>query len=195
MIEHQRNKPPHKPRRGEGSYLMQDADAVFAAMGLAEGDWFLDAGCGPGDYSLHAARMVGESGRVFALEIDETLVGSLAEKAESLGLSNIEAIAADLTRPLPVPDGRFAVCLLSTVLHIPAVTRATDRLCREIRRALTDEGVLAILECSDKDLSFGPPADMRLSPDEVKASVEPHGFTMRSLTYLGFNYLIQFTPA
>ncbi|QHI68310.1 class I SAM-dependent methyltransferase [Tichowtungia aerotolerans] len=97
---------------------------------------------------------------------------------------------ADITQTLPVPDSSVDVCFVATVLHIPGVKKHADQLFAELRRVLVDGGTAVIIECSSKDLSFGPPEAMRLSADEVEAMAARCGFVAAKRVDLGFNYLI-----
>lgn len=182
------------PRRGT-SFWMHNPDELFAAIGLEPGQRFLDIGCGPGEYSLHAAGIVGETGAVLALDQNETLIEALSNTAASRNLHNLTALAADITQPLPAKTADFDVCLLSTVLHIPPVTARAAELAAEIKRVLRPGGRLAVIECPKHDLSFGPPAHMRLGPDEVQDIFTPLGFTPRDEVDLGFNYMVLFDAA
>lgn len=180
------------PRRGGSSFFIHDTDSVFRALGLNKGDTFLDAGCGPGDYSFHVSRIVGESGVVYALDRNERLINELREKADSQGLGNIRSFVADVTEWLPVGDDSISVCLLSTVLHIPDVARRVKGLGGEIRRVLKPGGRLAIIECHKGNTPFGPPEHMRLSPEEVKDLMAECGFAVLSQADFGYSYMIQF---
>ena len=52
-----------------------------------------DLGCGEGFFALPAARIVGERGRVYALDINTESIAHLKASAESEGLDNISATA------------------------------------------------------------------------------------------------------
>ena len=54
--------------RGPSSFWMHDSKTVFGALGLKPGETFLDLGCGPGDYAMAAAKIVGPSGTVIAFD-------------------------------------------------------------------------------------------------------------------------------
>jgi ubiquinone/menaquinone biosynthesis C-methylase UbiE len=184
-----------KSGRGGNTFWMHDADRVFCALGLVTGDVFVDAGCGPGDYSLFASGIVGESGVVYALDMNETLILGLKREADSRGITNIRPMVGDLTGRLPIEDGRVDVCLISNVLHIPAVSANVESVADEIRRVLRPEGRLAVIEVHKMDMPFGPPAHVRLSSDEVRRSLERYGFVATGLIDLGYNYLIRFVTA
>lgn len=173
---------------------MQDPEIAFNALALKGGDRFLDIGCGPGDYTIHAAKIVGPSGTVHAVDRSESLIADLERRAAAEGTSNIVATAADATMPLPIEGGCVDVCLVATVLHIPDVTRRANDLCAEIRRVLKPDGRLAIIECHKREMPFGPPQHMRLSPEDTEDLIGRFGFRKTGIVDLGYNYLITFRP-
>lgn len=175
------------------SYSMQDPDRVFGELGLQAGHVFLDVGCGLGDYSLHGAQIVGPSGHVYALDQSTTLVSELQEQVNDMGMAHLTALCADVTQSLPIQDGCVDVCLIATVLHIPQITRHVDRLFAEIRRVLAPSGRVTIIECSCKDLSVGPPKEMRLDPRDIEIMAAYFGFRQERYVDLGFNYLVTLT--
>ncbi|MBN1881729.1 MAG: methyltransferase domain-containing protein [Deltaproteobacteria bacterium] len=179
-------------RRGKSSFNMHDPALVFGELKLKAGDVFLDLGCGSGEYSLHAAGLIGEEGVVYALDRSESHITGLKSRADEESIENITAAAADITGQLPIDDAYVDVCLLATVLHIPDITRRAKDLCTEIRRVLKPDGRLAVIECHKKALPFGPPEHIRLFPAEVKGLITQCGFTVVSEVDLGYNYMIQF---
>ncbi len=181
-----------KLRRGPSSFWMHDPEAVFDALALKPGDHFLDLGAGPGEYSIYAARRVGDSGVVHALEKWAYMIDGLKEEADDRGIGNIKPITADITEPLPISDHSVDVCLLSTVLHIFRLSDIEKKLFPEIRRILKPGGRVAVIECKREDQPCGPPKHMRLSPEMVEAAITKYGFTKLGFHDLGYNYMIQF---
>ncbi len=55
---------------------------------IKPGQTVLDLGCGPGTFSIAMAKMVGESGRVFAVDIQEEMLQILRKKAAQQGLES-----------------------------------------------------------------------------------------------------------
>jgi|GEM_PF-14662 len=182
--------PGHKC--GGSSFHMHNPDIVFDTLALKEGDSFLDMGCGPGDYALHAAKIIGSSGLVYALDKNRNMIDSLMEKADKQGIMNIRAMLSDITGPLPIENGSVDACLLSTVLHIFSLAKIESTIFNEIRRALKPGGKLSIIECRNEDQNFGPPKYMCLSPGEIEASITRYGFRKVDMFDLGRNYMIQF---
>jgi ubiquinone/menaquinone biosynthesis C-methylase UbiE len=175
--------------RGPSSYAMQDSERLWSLLDPRPGQSLADLGCGPGQYALEAARRVGPQGRVWALDQDRRLLDALAAEARARGLTNLRVVAADLRRPLPLADKSVDTCLLATVLHVIKFTLSEGGLFREARRVLRPGGRLAVLNCSLKDLSFGPPAHLRIAPPELDELVLPQGFAPERREDFGFNYL------
>ena len=65
-------------------------------LGIQEGHKVLDFGCGIGSYSIPVSRLVGETGRVFALDIHPMALDRVQKRAERLDLQNIETIQSGL---------------------------------------------------------------------------------------------------
>ena len=187
-----KNKDNCKHKKAPTSYHMQDPDIVFNELGLNQGDTFLDVGCGAGDYAIHASKVVGDSGTVYALDKQEESISFLEERIRELGIKNIEVKASDLTKRLPIKDNSIDVCLIATVLHGLDFDKYKGNIFKEMMRILKPSGRLSIIECSKKDLSFGPPEHMRLDPEYIEESALGFGFKKVGFTDLGFNYLIQF---
>jgi ubiquinone/menaquinone biosynthesis C-methylase UbiE len=107
---------------------------------LSPGANVLDVCCGTGASALHAAKAVGESGRVVAVDLAAKMLARGRLKAVQHGLSNIEFRQADVEH-LDFEDGSFdaAICVFG-VFFLPDVVQGIERLCRLVRAG----GVLAI---------------------------------------------------
>ena len=186
---HEQCKKEHRP----SSFRMQDPNLVFEALQLQPGDRFLDLGCGVGDYSCHASKIVGPSGTVYAIDKSESLILDLKEKIETNEvLTNIKPITSDITDSIPLKDKSIDACLIATVLHIPNIKNNPQKLFMETCRVLKPGGHLITIDCKKKESNFGPPLHMRISEEEVENAVTPCGFRKLKTIDLGYNYLIKF---
>ena len=68
-------------------------DMAFLMEGASPGDDFVDIGSNMGLYSLPLARFTGPSGRVVAIDANETVCAQLAFNAEASGLHNLSIFA------------------------------------------------------------------------------------------------------
>ena len=106
---------------------------------IREGQCLLDYGCGTGDFTIPAAKIVGSKGKVYALDHFPRQLRVVKAKATKEGLNNIEVILSDLETGLP--DECVDVVWMCDVFHEVRQKRA---VLEELRRALKKDGVLAI---------------------------------------------------
>ena len=111
-------------------------------VGLREGMTFLDVGCSLGFYSFPASEIVGEKGRVIALDINPKLVGAVASKSERRGIRNIEAVVAD-AHETGIPHESADMVFMHLVLHD---LDDKPRAMREFGRVLKGNGRLVVDE-------------------------------------------------
>lgn len=182
-----------KKGRGPSSAWMHKPQMVLEKIEIQPGWVFVDLGCGAGDYTLEASKAVGGQGRVYALDKWSYLIENLTGEAESLGLTNITPITADITDPLPLEDGLADVVFIATVLHIFNLKKISGVIFPEAARIIKPGGRLAIVECKKEDAPHGPPKHLRNAPDEIEAALAPYPFEKTSYSDLGRNYMIQFT--
>jgi ubiquinone/menaquinone biosynthesis C-methylase UbiE len=109
-------------------------------VGIKEGQTVLDFGCGSGSYAIPAARMVGEKGIVYALDIHPLAMRAVERKANKERLTNITTILSH--RDTGLPDERIDVVLLYDTIHMIKDKRA---LLTELHRVMKPNGLLSIL--------------------------------------------------
>jgi ubiquinone/menaquinone biosynthesis C-methylase UbiE len=113
---------------------------------LAEpGMTVVDIGCGMGFFSLPTARMVGDSGRVVCVDVQQKMLGSLARRAKRKGLSKVIEPRLATQEDLAIDDlaGEADLVLAIHVLHETAYPRGFLTGCRD---TLRPGGKLLILE-------------------------------------------------
>jgi precorrin-6B methylase 2 len=77
---------------GRSSYDLVDHEKVLHGIKLRKGSTFLDMGCGPGDYAIAVAEMLGEEGVVYAVDLWVEALIRLQRKAKTQNIGNIRMI-------------------------------------------------------------------------------------------------------
>ncbi len=149
---------------GKSSERLIEKEKIVANLSIRPGQKVLDAGCGNGYMSVEFSNLVGRAGKVYALDPDATAIARLTEETRE---TVIEPFVGDITRQTKLPPCSIDLIYLSTVLHgfAPAQMRG---FVDEVKRLLKQEGILAIVEIKKEETPFGPPQNMRFSPEELK---------------------------
>ncbi len=58
---------------------------ILEELDIGQGQAVLDFGCGPGSFTIPTARIVGETGKVYALDIHPLAIKTVEKKPESMG--------------------------------------------------------------------------------------------------------------
>ncbi len=115
---------------------------TLRGAGVAGGQSVLEVGCGTGFFTLPAAGMIGESGRLIALEPLADFAERVREKVREAGLENVEVVRRDALETGLKSASVDLVFLLFGVLPFP--TLPLDKLLPEMHRVLKAEGRLAL---------------------------------------------------
>jgi ubiquinone/menaquinone biosynthesis C-methylase UbiE len=105
----------------------------------------LEPGCGMGYFTLPLARMVGETGRVIAIDIQPEMIAVMAQRSLKAGLfDRIEMRLGESDR-LKIEDLGGKVDF-AAALHMVHETSNPGGFFREIWKALKNEGRLLVIE-------------------------------------------------
>lgn len=118
---------------------------------IAPGQTVLEAGPGPGYYTVDAARIVGHEGRILCLDIQRGMLEFLRDRLDVEEIRNVDLVVAD-AQHLPLRTGAVDTAFLVTVLgEVPDPALAVA----ELRRVIKPGGSLGFSE------SFGDPDYVR----------------------------------
>jgi SAM-dependent methyltransferase len=167
-------------------------EQVIALAQVKGGERVLDLGCGPGVFTALLARAVGESGQVFAADVEPEMVQACEERIEALGFTNV-AVGRSEENAIPLPAGSVDLVFACHLLH---ELQDPAALLAEVRRVLRPGGRLAAVEWEKVETGgVGPPVEARLTPEDSRALLEGNGFTVTgtgSVTWA--NYLLLARP-
>jgi len=120
--------------------LFRDPDKALKAAELEPGQKVLEVGCGPGFFTVPAARIVGEQGSVLAFDINPVAVEHVRRKIEEAGVTNARVIVADATKT-DLPAGSFD---LAFVFGLARPIGDMAAIWAELHRLLKPQGILSI---------------------------------------------------
>lgn len=119
-----------------------NVDELFKLAQIADGQNVADVGCHEGYLTLHLSKKVSNSGRVYAVDVEEYRLDDLKEHLQDRNVNNVEVILGDYDNP-KLPIGLLdAVIVMDTYHEIDEYMQVLAH----IRNSLKPNGRLLMLE-------------------------------------------------
>ena len=122
------------------------ASEILEKVGVKRGHIVLDFGCRSGMYTIPAAKMVGNEGKVYALDKDGWALDELMQRAKLANLRNIAIMYTYGELEIELADDCIDVVLLFDVFHSDYLPRPQQRrkLLGEVYRILKSNGLFSV---------------------------------------------------
>ena len=154
---------------------LQPPEQVMDAIGIKPGMVVAEIGAGHGRYVVQIAVRVGETGKVYAEDIDAASLKHLDQRCKRWGLEHVASILGDVTDP-KLPEGELDVIFVISAYHH---FQDPVALMRNARPSLKPNGIVAIGEWLTAT-----------SPEKVEAQMQAAGYKLeRTETFLEKNNL------
>lgn len=149
---------------------------VIQAIGIEPGMAVADFGSGSGHLALLAAEALGNTGHVYAIDVQRDLLKRLYNEAHRRNLRTLKVIWGDLEAPqgTKLADGSVDLVLMSNILF-----QAEDRpaLFIEASRVLRPGGRLVVIDWNEPSARAGGPRRSEVvMPEHVRALAHDTGF-------------------
>lgn len=159
----------------------ESPEKAIDSLKIKPGMYIADVGAGTGYFTVRMAKRVGPTGRVYANDVQPEMLSRLQENVEKEHLNNVETVLGTQTDP-KLPAGKLDLILLVDVYH---EFSQPQRMLREMRRALKDDGRLVLIEYRKEDPTVPIRPEHKMSQQEVRTEVEAEGYklseTLRTL--------------
>ncbi len=167
----------------------QQPHEVITALKLKEGEVVADIGAGSGYFTFRLARHVGDTGRVYAVDISPEMIIHMNRRFRDLNLKNVVTILAAPDDPL-LPDAsidRFFIC--DTWHHI----ENHPHYLALMKKMLKPGGQIVMIDFKKVETPVGPPLEMRIDRKDLIKEMETNGFRVASEeTFLPYQYFLVF---
>lgn len=168
-VESKIDRPVSDPYTGDLS-IFEDAnraknlqiDRVMDILKITEGKSVADIGAGSGWFTVRAAKRIGETGKVFAVEINQEYIDHIANRAKKEGFTNIQTVLGTEDDPKLAAASVDACLILKTYHEIAEPIKVLEKL----RKALKPGARLGIIDRNGKGDDHG--LDKQKVIDEAK---------------------------
>ncbi|HUY13599.1 MAG TPA: class I SAM-dependent methyltransferase [Terriglobia bacterium] len=104
----------HAQNRGPKRDAWQHPGQVMDELGIHTGSVVADVGCGRGYFTFHMAQRVGPSGKVYAVDLQQSWIDEIRKRAAAEGLKQIRALQGKPDDPELPKDSLDVVFAMNT---------------------------------------------------------------------------------
>lgn len=109
------------------------------SAGIQPGQQVLEVGCGPGYFTVAAAKLVGPEGCVYSIDLQPLAIETTEKKVQKAGVINVELKIADAAQT-GLPGESMDLVFLFGVIHALPL----DAVLPELYRILKQSGTIAV---------------------------------------------------
>ena len=152
----------------------EDCDTMLDSLNIKPGDVVCDMGCGNGFYTLKLAKLVGEKGKVIAVEIQREMLGLLDDRAKQEKVANIDTVLGTVIDP-KLPKEAVDLVLLVDVYH---EFSHPEQMLAAIHKSLKPTGRIALVEFRAEDPNVPIKPLHKMSKEQIMKELPPNGFKL-----------------
>jgi len=161
------------PRRVE----WQKPEKVVDHLLIKPGHVIADIGAGTGYFTMLFAQRVGINGLVYAVDVDESMVNFVEQRAKKEGLNNVKSVRATPSEPLLPKSSTDLIFVCDTYLFFENREQYLIRL----RDSLKSDGHLAIVSFNRMaEIPGAPPRHMMIPKEKTIQEAEKAGFILEA---------------
>ncbi len=142
-------------------------DILKNKLGVIYGAHVGDLGCGGNGYfTFEVSKLVGQKGKVYAVDILKMVLKNINNRAKMLGIDNIETIWSNLENygATKINDASLDFVLLVNMLF---QNKAPEKVIRETSRILKRGGKVLVIDWREGRFPFGPAAEMKIKAEHI----------------------------
>jgi 2-polyprenyl-3-methyl-5-hydroxy-6-metoxy-1,4-benzoquinol methylase len=147
---------------------------MLANLGVKPGSTICDMGCGNGFYTLQLAKMTGNKGHIYAVDIQPEMLKMLNERADAQKISNITPVLGTFSDPR-LPRGEIDLMLLVDVYH--EFSHPAEMLA-EMKESLAPQGRIVFVEYRAEDPQVPIKPEHKMTRDQVLKELLHNGFEL-----------------
>lgn len=157
--------------KGTGGFL--NPEETIKQLNITKGMYVADFGCGAGYFVIPVAKIVGEEGKTYALDILDSALESVRSRARIEGLFNIVTKRCNLETLMgsQIDNDSIDLVLLSNILF---QSDNKDGIIKEAIRILNKGGRLAIIDWLPGQF-LGPSKELIVPIENVRKMAEDSG--------------------
>lgn len=163
---------------------------VLSLLAIQPGQVVADLGAGTGLFTRSLAIAVGDSGTVYAVDIEQSMLDFIRAREDILQ-ERVVPVLAEPDDP-KLPDGTVEIVLIVNTWH--HINKRAAYL-KRLDRALAPDGRVMVVDFREGELPVGPPPAHKLSRSKVVKEFTKAGWKLAAESVaLPYQYVLTFYP-
>ncbi|MCK4891111.1 MAG: methyltransferase domain-containing protein, partial [Candidatus Pacebacteria bacterium] len=164
-MEENRNHTEIISEIGSGGLI--NPDDIIKKINITSGMTVADFGCGAGYFTIPIAKLLTNSGKIYAIDVLSSALESVLSKAKLFGLLNIKTIRAnvEIIGGSKIKDRSVNLVMLANILF---QCNDYDSVLGEAKRIVKENGKIIIIDWVPKKVPLGPKFEHCLSEEDIK---------------------------
>lgn len=143
--------------------MFSDPERNVLEFGFLSGQKVVDLGSGAGHYTAALSRVLGPSGRIYAVDIDEDMLVRLKNETTKAGMNNVDIVWGDIEKPhgTKLRDALADGAVFSNILF---QLGDKEGAVAEAKRVVKPGGKICVVEWADLKFLSGVLAEHQRTP-------------------------------
>jgi ubiquinone/menaquinone biosynthesis C-methylase UbiE len=134
-----------------------------------------DMGCGNGFHTLPLAKAVGDTGKIYAVDVQPEMIEMLKQNLDIKGVKNVVPIVGAFHDPKLPPD----TCDLILLVDVYHEFSHPVQMLAAMRKALKPDGQLVLVEFRAEDETVPIKPEHKMSKAQIHKEMNANGFIMK----------------
>ena len=158
----------------------ENTDSIIAGIHLAKGETIADIGCGSGFFTYRFSKMVGNEGKVYALELKDEHIASLNKFLETEHITNVEVVQGhEDVLELPQKVDKMFMCSLYHIMYGVIDDHSRDTYLKSLTQCLKPDGELIIVDNGPVDDETLPYHGPYITKELIIQQLSFYGFELK----------------
>lgn len=138
---------------GSGGFI--DQIEIIGQLGIKPEMHIADLGCGAGYFTIPMAKMMRNTGKVYAVDVLTAALEAVKSQAKLDGLVNVEEVRAnvEVVGGTKIPDGKIDLVVMANILF---QCSDYDAVFTEAKRILAPGGRITVIDWIPNNVALGP---------------------------------------
>lgn len=166
-----------------------DPDKILQEAGLTEGQTYVDFGCGAlGHFVLPAAVIVGNTGKIWALDILKTALDVVNSRASAGKISNLQTVWGDFENEKGAEEIPAASVDLASLINTSGLLLKSPWVVKNIKHVLKTGGHFLLVDWRPNSFLGRFLSKHKTDPTKLLSLLETNGFRSLKSFSIGRNH-------